>query len=206
MLGLNGAGITLAAAVALHRAGVPASRAALYVLFGANLWTLVEYVVHRALLHGVMARSHARHHKEPANARFLHGPLSAWGVTYLLSLTGLTLSFGLARGLWSFVGLNAAYVVFELTHAAVHADFKARWFRPARLFHASHHYGRVTRAYGFCTPFWDWVFGTLGPARRFPRAALWLLPLPLPLVHFVIASALAGSAEPEAVAQPDPQG
>ncbi len=203
MLALNGLGITVAAALALHRGGVSLPRAALFALLGANLWTLVEYVVHRALLHGAMARSHARHHREPANVRFLHGPLSAWAVTYAVSLVGLTLSFGLARGLWAFVGLNAAYVVFELTHAAVHADFKARWFRPARVFHASHHYGRVTRAYGFCTPFWDWVFGTLGPAHRFPRLALWLVPLPIPMVHFVLAAALAPMPDADVVADPE---
>lgn len=202
MLLLNGAGIGLAAALALHRGGVTPSHAALLVLFGANLWTLVEYVVHRALLHGVMARSHARHHKQPADPRFLHGPLSAWGVTYAVSLAGLTLSLGLAPGLWAFVGLNAAYVAFELTHAAIHADFSARWFRPARLLHAAHHHDRVTRAYGFCTPYWDWVFGTLGPRRRFPRLALWMLPLPVPMVHFVLASLLTPPRD-EPVAEAD---
>lgn len=190
MLGLNGAGMLLAAALALHRGGVSPGRVAACLLLGVTLWTLVEYVVHRALLHGVLARHHARHHSHPADARYLHGPLSAWAITYAVSLAGLTLSLGLAPGLWSFVGLNAAYVAFELTHAAVHADFAAPWFRPARLFHAAHHHGRAARSYGFSTPFWDWAFGTLGPSSPFPRAALWLCPLPLPLVHFVLASAL----------------
>jgi len=160
--------------------------------FGACLWTAVEYVVHRWLLHGVMARAHARHHDHPLDARYLHGPLSAWAITVAASLAGLTLGLGIARGLWAFVGLNVAYVVFELTHVGVHADFRAGWFRPARRFHAAHHFAKVPGAFGFSTPFWDWVLGTMKAAPRFPRWVLWAVPLPLPLVHFVLASFVQG--------------
>ncbi len=203
MLGLNGAGIGLAGAGAWLRGGVTAGSALVWLALGACLWTAVEYVVHRWLLHGVMAGSHARHHDEPLNPRYLHGPLSAWALTYAVSLGGLTLALGLARGLWAFVGLNAAYVVFELTHAGVHADFGAPWFRPARRFHAAHHYARRAGAYGFSTPFWDWVFGTLDAAPRFPRWVLWALPLPLPLVHFALA-ALTRPAPGDAPDRPRP--
>jgi sterol desaturase/sphingolipid hydroxylase (fatty acid hydroxylase superfamily) len=204
MLLLNGVGITLAATGAAMHGRVSPVRAALAVLFGAHLWTLVEYVVHRALLHGLLARYHARHHDQPTAERYLHGPLSAWAITYAVSLAGLTAGFGITAGLWAFVGLNVAYVVFELTHAAVHADFGARWFSAARRFHAGHHYGKTPRAYGFSTPYWDWIFGTLGPRRHFPRKALWLLPLPLPLVHFVLASAVSSPADEAASTAPAP--
>ena len=136
MLCLNGAGIGVAGVGASLRGGVTAGAVLVCLALGACLWTAVEYVVHRWLLHGVMSGTHARPHAEPLNPRYLHGPLSAGALTYAASLGGLTLSLGLARGLRAFVGLNAADVAFELPHAGVHADFGAVWFSSARSLRA----------------------------------------------------------------------
>ncbi len=139
---------------------------ALSVLTGLLGWGLVEYLVHRFVLHGVQpfARWHAAHHARPmaligaptlltAALIFVACFLPAWLLGNVWRAGALTL------------GLSAGYLAYGLTHHAVH-HWRARTpcLLQRKQSHALHHHGqlgheRVGR-YGVTSNWWDRVFGS----------------------------------------------
>ena len=142
---------------------------------GVALWSLLEYLLHRFVLHGVapLSRWHARHHQQP-NA-LIATPV-VLSLSLFLLLAGLPAWWllggwaALALGL----GLLGSYLLYGLTHHATHhptPDWIAHssWMRQRRVRHAMHHAAHHIRARGeACKPchfgvsnsLWDTVFGT----------------------------------------------
>lgn len=174
---------------------LPASQQIVAFLCGAASWTLVEYVVHRWVFHLLVPASHAKHHLLPREARYLHGPthvvLGTWVSALLLYVGGL----GPALGLLAVAGLNVTFLGFELLHAHVHRDGGHWLLRRARTWHALHHRNDAAAGppagFGFVSPFWDLLFGTWPDRAPLPRWLVWVTPIPLPLLHFVLAALLA---------------
>jgi len=155
-------------------------RAVAFATFGFAAWTLVEYLVHRHVLHGVFPRgtnpvsrslhymfdgSHANHHARPWDGRHINGHLDtlyAAAVAIPLSLLApsSTISMLVAA---IFIG----YVVEEWTHHALHYwNFKWSYFQYARGRHLYHHSRHgVGIAFGVTSGFWDVAYGTRIPAR-----------------------------------------
>ena len=131
---------------------------------------LLEYVVHRWVLHGppsLARRGHAQHHAEPraliSTPLFviMTGALAIWG------LLGLVLPAGLAALL--VFGLYAGYNYFALVHHWQHhrgtdLAFGAYWRRLERL-HDLHHHRQVVN-FGISTTIWDHLFGTFQPTNK----------------------------------------
>jgi sterol desaturase/sphingolipid hydroxylase (fatty acid hydroxylase superfamily) len=145
------------------------------ILVGFFACGLLEYAVHRWILHGAlsMARGgHARHHAEPtaliATPLFviLTASLAIWGLLDLVCPPG-------SAALLVF-GLYAGYNYFALLHHwehrhGPHVAARSYWRRLDRLHHL-HHQQQVVN-FGISTTIWDRVFGTLQPtASRSPRA------------------------------------
>jgi len=148
---------------------------ALWVLWGGALWSLLEYVLHRFVLHGVapFSRWHSEHHQRP------HALISS---PLLLSLSLFALLAALPAwwmlGAWPAMaltlGLMAGYLAYGLTHHAVHHRMPAwiagnAWLGRRRVRHAMHHYHHRSSAsdrrgtachYGVSNSFWDAMFGT----------------------------------------------
>jgi len=152
-----------------------------WVAAGALGWTLLEYLLHRFVLHGLppFKRWHAEHHRRPTALIAAPTLLTALLFTALLLLPAVwwlgiwpavALSFGLLNG----------YLAYGLTHHAIHgvsAGAKPtwivrRWLMRRRRWHGLHH-RRVARAapgrapasapqgyYGVSSIFWDRVFRT----------------------------------------------
>ena len=84
------------------------------------------------------------------------------------------------------------FLIFELTHVFIHAaerDNKSLpWMRPLIDFHLTHHLDS-TSTYGFTSPFWDWLFGGLPAKHRYNWT---IVPLPFPVIPFLIAKAIDG--------------
>jgi sterol desaturase/sphingolipid hydroxylase (fatty acid hydroxylase superfamily) len=130
-------------------------------LAGIALWTLLEYGLHRFLLHQIWPFKvmHALHHSRPSD--MIGAPV--WLTAALIS--GLILlpvwwqaGFNLASGLTS--GLIIGYLWYVLVHHAVH-HWHVRpgsYLHRARRRHAEHHYGQHPCNYGVTTAFWDRVF------------------------------------------------
>ncbi|MGE3343498.1 MAG: sterol desaturase family protein [Vicinamibacterales bacterium] len=159
-------------------------------LAGVPVWTLVEYLFHRYVLHGRFPKRESRigrwlhdrldplhweHHERPFDGLHISGQLS--------DLIGL---FAIAAPVsWLFPvhtapallgGVVVSYVVEEWVHHSVHFyDFRNRYFRDVQKFHRYHHsHEGMELGYGLTSGIWDWVFGTQYPERV--RVALFRRP------------------------------
>jgi sterol desaturase/sphingolipid hydroxylase (fatty acid hydroxylase superfamily) len=164
--------------------GVHPAAALAAVALGAVAWTLLEYLVHRYVLHGIFPDGtgflrhrlhaifdgmHGDHHLRPWDGMFINGHLSA-------------VPFGVALALLSFLArhveapvfvatLLLGYVIEEWVHYASHfCHFRSRYFRVLRHRHWLHHArGGADTAFGLTSSIWDAICGT-GIKPRRPRA------------------------------------
>lgn len=136
---------------------------------GFASWTLLEYLLHRFILHGVepFRGWHAEHHRDP-NAP-MRTPLAFSGLLLLALVVPPLMAIDdgwLATGLA--LGLLAGHVAQEITHHLLHARDAAgsRWLARCQRQHLLHHGPYPSCAYGTLTGFWDRAFGTQAPPQR----------------------------------------
>lgn len=144
-----------------------------WLLFVAGLafWTLLEYGIHRGLLHFAdvnalwnmgLARIHAAHHESPEDvSQVIISPLQTLplcGLLWLLML--LVLSAPHADGMLA--GVAVGYLAYETFHYAFHAPqpLSWRWLNALRKYHARHHFETPDERFGVTTPLWDLAFGS----------------------------------------------
>ena len=168
---LYAAAVTVLAALLLL-AGPGEQRLALASLALAGLagWTVIEYALHRFVLHGLapFRRWHAEHHDRPTALICAPTILSAAAIVILVTLPAWLLG-----NLWSACALTfgvlAGYLAYAITHHATHhwhAD--TAWLKQRKRWHALHHYVGAAGCYGVTSSFWDHVFGSV---RRTPAIA-----------------------------------
>ena len=157
-------------ALGLNRFSGPWVVAGGVVIAGFMSSGLLEYVLHRWVLHGppsMAKRGHAQHHAEPraliSTPLFviMTGALAIWG------LLGLVLPAGVTALL--VFGLYAGYNYFALLHHFQHHRGKdlARVAHLRRLdrLHDLHHHRQVVN-FGISTTIWDRLFGTFQPTNE----------------------------------------
>ncbi|MBI3552018.1 MAG: sterol desaturase family protein [Elusimicrobia bacterium] len=144
-----------------------------WVLFvgGLAFWTLLEYGIHRGLLHFAdinalwnmgLARIHARHHEHPEDvSQVIISPMQTLplaGVLWAVLL--LVFSHPHADGVLA--GITVGYLAYESFHYAFHApqSLSWRWLNALRKYHARHHFETPDGRFGVTTPLWDLVFGS----------------------------------------------
>ena len=155
----------------------PAEAALAYVL-GLLSWTLLEYFLHRYVLHGAFPDGpglkhllhlafdhlHIEHHKRPWDGSHINGTVKdSWFIVFPLLLGSLLLP---PWSLTPFVaGLMHAGIMEEWVHHSVHYyDFDNLYFRYIKRHHMYHHSPKgQARGYGLTSGFWDRVFGTSFP-------------------------------------------
>ena len=164
-------------AVALYASWGAASigPAVLLVLLGLLIWSIFEYAMHRFVFHWkttsrlgnvLVFLAHGNHHADPNDPlRNLMPPLvsvgisgSIWALLYLL--------LG-PIGSVIFLGFGIGYVVYDSVHYACHQK-SMRWrvLRDLRRHHIRHHHAKQEGNYAITAIFWDWVFGTMIPAKK----------------------------------------
>jgi cyclopropane-fatty-acyl-phospholipid synthase len=127
---------------------------------GVASWTLIEYLVHRFLMHGVnpIRRWHGEHHRRTTaligSPTLIGGPL-VFGLIYLPSwaLTNVwyaaAITFGVLSGL----------VFYTATHHAIHHwSARTKWLQERQRWHTLHHRLGRPVCYGVTSAFWDHVF------------------------------------------------
>lgn len=136
---------------------------------GLVIWTLVEYLLHRFLLHGMKPFSvwHADHHQRPTA---LLGSPTLMSASIILLLGFLpTLYFGnLWRACALTCGISIGYFAYGAVHHATH-HWRAEnaWSRRRKQWHALHHSSAMEPGhYGVTTGIWDRLFGTDKVQRR----------------------------------------
>ncbi len=135
-----------------------------FALLGLAGWTLIEYLIHRFVLHGMapFCKWHAEHHDRPT--ALISSP------TYFTALLFATLVFlptQVLADIWRACALTcgvlAGFLAFSITHHAVHYwRASGAWLNQRKRLHALHHHKGAGGPYGVTTAFWDVVFGTTG--------------------------------------------
>jgi sterol desaturase/sphingolipid hydroxylase (fatty acid hydroxylase superfamily) len=155
-----------------------------FVAVGLAVWTAMEYLVHRfvlhvafparadwgsRVLHSLFDAAHADHHAKPWDGYHINGHLdtlfvAVWLVPVSLLAPPHTASLAVA-------GLFAGYVAEEWAHHAMHfRNFGWGYFQYVRRRHLYHHSRHgVGTAYGITSDFWDKVFGTRIPLPQRER-------------------------------------
>jgi sterol desaturase/sphingolipid hydroxylase (fatty acid hydroxylase superfamily) len=170
----------LYALIAVFWTGAPLTVAA--VMFAGLLyWTLLEYILHRWMLHWepqekwkrVVRKcfpSHRSHHDDPLKERM--NVMLQLKITVYLTLAytafmwavGLPLAYALALN----AGVLFGYQAYEYVHVACHhLPMRNAWAATLKRHHAIHHYRDETVNFGVTTTFWDHVFRTMwrGPVK-----------------------------------------
>ncbi len=153
--------------------------ALLSILAGVAGWTLVEYLVHRHILHGrfpdgpgwlerrlhrVFDPSHGDHHLRPWDGRHINGRFDTIPFAVILALSSFLAPVPIAP---VFVAtLLQCYVVEEWIHYSVHFHhFRWRYFRYIRKHHLYHHGARGGDvAFGLSSGIWDVALRTRIPS------------------------------------------
>ena len=155
--------VILAVALAVATPRAEAAQAALLVLGGVAAWSLIEYLLHRFVLHGVRPFSdwHAQHHKRPTALIYTPTVISATLIFVLMFLPALALG-NLWIGCALTLGLVGGDFLYAITHHATHHwHTENAWVRRRQRSHAVHH-STATRAGndGVTSGLWDRVFGS----------------------------------------------
>jgi sterol desaturase/sphingolipid hydroxylase (fatty acid hydroxylase superfamily) len=145
----------------------------LVVAAGLLCWTLLEYLLHRIVLHALppFKRWHAMHHRRPAaligTPILLSAPLFAT-LFFLLPLWLGDIWLACALSL----GVLAGYSVYSLTHHAIHhGRSRSPLLLRLQRRHARHHQDAVGGNYGVTSGVWDAIFGSSLPPRVRQHAA-----------------------------------
>ncbi|MEO8124603.1 MAG: sterol desaturase family protein, partial [Burkholderiales bacterium] len=136
-------------------------------IVGIATWSLVEYALHRLVLHHVRPFSdwHAAHHRHPTALICTPTILSAALMVSLVFVPALALT-----NLWHAGGLTfgmlSGYLAYTLTHHAMHHGRVAgSWLKGLRRSHALHH-ATGSGYYGVTSTFWDHVFRSERKTQR----------------------------------------
>ena len=136
---------------------------ALLAIMGFLSWTLIEYVLHRFVLHGVRPFStwHAEHHQRPTALICTPTILSAtliFGLVFLpvLILADLWQAYALT------FGILIGYLIYTITHHAIHHwRTEHVWLLKRKRQHALHHQrSKKHSQFGVTSGFWDHIFYT----------------------------------------------
>ena len=150
-----------------------------FYLAGIPVWTLVEYVFHRYVLHqrfppgkGIIKRLlhkhldhlHIEHHERPYDGEHISGELKD-----LLPLFAVAAPASFIFPLYTLpmllAGVVQSYVTEEWIHHCIHYyNFRNPYFRHIKRYHLYHHSHRGAKmGYGITSGFWDLVFKSRYP-------------------------------------------
>ncbi|MEO8278280.1 MAG: sterol desaturase family protein [Ideonella sp.] len=129
---------------------------------GLSVWTGLEYVLHRCLLHRlpILRTLHESHHHHPGALIGTPTWVSAGLFFGLWGMLEKVLAGGAADGVVA--GLMTGYLVYVIVHDAVHhrSARHGSWLYQCKIRHAQHHRPGAHCNFGVSTGFWDTVCGT----------------------------------------------
>lgn len=138
---------------------------------GYIMWSFYEYVMHRFLLHNPPKnnwtkkwsfRMHGVHHAFPNDtSHMMMAPIVSIPLATLFYFFFLAI-LGPKHMAPAFAGFAFGYVLYDVLHYCVHQyDWSFKPFRMLKERHMRHHFVDPDAEYGFMSPFWDKVFGTV---------------------------------------------
>ncbi|MGG1254020.1 sterol desaturase family protein [Brevibacillus agri] len=143
------------------------------VLSGVVLFIILEYIVHRYILHEfprllpAAYQGHVAHHQYPQDIQYLFGPvrydviayLFMFGITYLITGNNLNLAFSVV------FGSSLYQLYYQWKHYVSHRPIKpiTRWGRYIKKWHLLHHHLDENAYYGVSNSFVDILMGSNKP-------------------------------------------
>lgn len=138
------------------------------------LYPLIEYLLHRFVLHAeflykhpstakLWKRIHYDHHQNPHDLAVLFGALYTTLPTIaLITLPIGALVGGLGGAAAAFAAGCAIITVYEFCHCVQHLPWtpRSRWLRDIKRRHLAHHFHSERGNFGITSNLWDRVFGT----------------------------------------------
>jgi len=158
----------------IHDAGILSFAG--FFLLGLLVWTITEYLLHRFVFHFVPGSKwglrlhfifHGVHHDYPRDAKRLVMPPSA-SIPLAIGFYFLfTLIFHSKAHLFSFFpGFIAGYLIYDMTHYALHHyNFKSGFWKKIKQHHMLHHYEDSTKGYGVSSSLWDLILQSDFPKK-----------------------------------------
>jgi hypothetical protein len=166
--------VPLASGLALWawpEAALPGVAKPALMALGILVWTLIEYLLHRFLLHSrpqapallaIVEKLHLGHHRNPQD----EGKITVPVLGSLPIAGGLLGLFRLMTGSWPvaallMTGSIAGYLYYEMMHFWIHCGARhGSWLSNRRANHLSHHFRDQMRWFGVTTQVWDLILGT----------------------------------------------
>jgi sterol desaturase/sphingolipid hydroxylase (fatty acid hydroxylase superfamily) len=147
-----------------------------FYLLGVPVWTFVEYITHRYILHAnynpgkfflrrifveKINPLHWGHHEQPFDGEHINGELQDLLPLFAFAAP-ISFIFPIYTAPMLLIGVAQAYVLEEWVHHCVHYyNFRNPYFRYIRKHHIYHHTSNgMELGYGFTSAIWDNVFGT----------------------------------------------
>lgn len=135
----------------------------LWAVAGLVSWTLIEYALHRFVLHGLQpfVGWHEAHHERPRALICAPTIFSATLIAVFVFLPVWVIG-DLSCACSVTLGLLAGYLAYATTHHGTH-HWRANnsWFKSRKRWHSLHHHAHALGCYGVTSSFWDHVFGTV---------------------------------------------
>ncbi|MGE0666213.1 MAG: sterol desaturase family protein [Sphingomonadales bacterium] len=163
-----------------------AARLALGTVIAVVVYSLVEYLFHRFVLHGrrlyqhrataaLWKRVHYDHHQDTSNLSVMFGapqttltPILVIAIPLGWLVDGAA---GAAFGVFCGIVLTAIYEFFHL-YQHVPWEPGSAWLRRLKKRHLAHHFHNETGNFGITTDVWDRVLGTnYDSVRERPRSS-----------------------------------
>lgn len=155
--------------------------AVVFYLAGIPVWTLVEYLSHRYILHGrykpgkslhrrllvkFVNPLHWEHHERPFDGEHINGELKDLLPLFAVAAP-LSFIFPTYTAPMLLAGVVLSYVLEEWVHHCVHFyNFRNSYFKYIRKHHIYHHTSPgMKKGYGLTNGFWDIIFKTRFPVH-----------------------------------------
>ena len=149
---------------------MPAWERVAWFFGGIGMWTFFEYAVHRFIFHyhptsKIGKRfhfiAHGVHHDYPQDATRLVMPPSVSIPLACIVYGILWAIFGSPELSPAFAGFVLGYLVYDMSHYAVHHfNWKNPYFQRIKKHHMDHHFRDPDSGFGFTSDIWDKVFDT----------------------------------------------
>jgi sterol desaturase/sphingolipid hydroxylase (fatty acid hydroxylase superfamily) len=139
------------------------------VPLGLLVWTLIEYLVHRFVLHRIpgLQEMHQAHHDETQELIGTPTPFSL-PLLFIIVLWPMTYVLGTSFALLWFAGFLIGFIAYTFVHYAVHhlSSGGWRWMKALKWQHNVHHHGTSNQNFGVSTSLWDHVFRTYSSTMK----------------------------------------
>lgn len=146
------------------------SEAGIAAIIGVIWFYLIEYIIHRFILHGYFAKwmpkaykGHDMHHQNPNDIEYLLTP-NIYNVSYHIGfgVTAYLLTQSYYTACAFMLGITVYQLYYEWSHFVTHRSIRplTPWGRWMKKFHLLHHFKSSNHYFGVTHPAFDFLAGT----------------------------------------------